>query len=97
MQGSKIILWIMLDYYSIEKGFDIPDDLFVKNIENVQGDERDIIIFSVGYAPDKNGKMNHHFGSLNIQKGENRLNVAITRAKEKNYYRDEHSSCPAEN
>jgi len=58
-------------------------DLFVKNIENVQGDERDIIIFSIGYAPDAKGKMNHHFGSLNIEKGENRLNVAVTRAKEK--------------
>ena len=55
----------------------------IKNIENVQGDERDIIIFSIGYAPDEKGKMNHHFGSLNIQKGENRLNVAITRAREK--------------
>lgn len=63
--------------------FQIPENLFVKNIENVQGDERDIIIFSIGYAPDEQGRLNHHFGSLNIQKGENRLNVAITRAKEK--------------
>jgi DNA polymerase IIIc chi subunit len=57
--------------------------IFIKNIENVQGDERDIIIFSVGYAPDAKGKMNMQFGSLNAQGGENRLNVAITRAKEK--------------
>jgi DNA polymerase IIIc chi subunit len=57
--------------------------LFIKNIENVQGDERDIIIFSVGYAPDAKGKMSMQFGSLNAQGGENRLNVAITRAKEK--------------
>jgi len=57
--------------------------LFVKNIENVQGDERDIIIFSVGYAPDAQGKLRAQFGSLNTLGGENRLNVAITRAREK--------------
>ncbi len=59
----------------------IPETLFVKNIENVQGDERDVIVFSVGYAPDKYGKMSMHFGSLNASGGENRLNVAITRAR----------------
>jgi hypothetical protein len=59
--------------------------LFVKNIENVQGDERDIIIFSIGYAPDAKGKMVMQFGSLNGQGGENRLNVAVTRAREKIY------------
>jgi AAA domain len=58
---------------------------FVKNIENVQGDERDIIIFSIGYAPDAKGKMVMQFGSLNGQGGENRLNVAVTRAREKIY------------
>jgi len=68
---------------AMEKEISFPADMFIKNIENVQGDERDIIIFSIGYAPDEKGKMNHHFGSLNIQKGENRLNVAITRAREK--------------
>lgn len=59
--------------------------LFIKNIENVQGDERDIIIFSVGYAPDIRGKFRSQFGSLNAQGGENRLNVAITRARQKVY------------
>jgi DNA replication protein DnaC len=63
--------------------FEIPSSLFVKNIENVQGDERDIIIFSIGYAPDYKGRFIANFGSLNLPKGENRLNVAITRAKEK--------------
>lgn len=58
----------------------IPD-LFVKNIENVQGDERDIIIFSIGYAPDDQGKLAMQFGSLNADGGENRLNVAVTRAR----------------
>jgi len=61
----------------------IPETLFVKNIENVQGDERDIIIFSVGYAPDKKGNIHAQFGSLNIAGGENRLNVAVSRAREK--------------
>lgn len=59
--------------------------LFVKNLENVQGDERDIIIFSVGYAKNKDGKLNFQFGSLSAEGGENRLNVAITRAKKKIY------------
>ncbi len=74
-----------LEAWSVKTGTPLPDDLFIKNIENVQGDERDIIIFSIAYAPDENGQMHHHFGSLNLQKGENRLNVAITRAKEKIY------------
>lgn len=60
----------------------LPPALIVKNIENVQGDERDIIVFSVGYAPDATGKMTAQFGSLNLAGGENRLNVAVTRARE---------------
>ena len=63
----------------------IPDTLFVKNIENVQGDERDIIIFSIAYAPNAQGKMAMQFGSLNAAGGENRLNVAVTRAREEVY------------
>jgi superfamily I DNA and/or RNA helicase len=59
--------------------------LIVKNIENIQGDERDIIIFSVGYAPDEKGKLQMNFGSLSAENGEKRLNVAITRAKDKVY------------
>lgn len=59
----------------------VPDNLFVKNIENVQGDERDHILFSIAYGPGENGKINAQFGSLAISGGENRLNVAITRAK----------------
>ncbi|WP_041616486.1 AAA domain-containing protein [Spirosoma linguale] len=62
-----------------------PASLFVKNIENVQGDERDIIIFSVGYAPDERGRLAMQFGSLNAKGGENRLNVAVTRARERVY------------
>ncbi len=64
-----------------ENGEDIS--LFVKNLENVQGDERDIIIFSIGYAKNEAGKLYTNFGSLSAEGGENRLNVAITRAKSK--------------
>ena len=59
--------------------------IFIKNLENVQGDERDIIIFSIGYAKNEYGKVVAHFGPLSVEGGENRLNVAITRAKEKIY------------
>ena len=59
--------------------------LFVKNLENVQGDERDIIIFSVGYAKNDYDKVVAQFGPLSNEGGENRLNVAITRAKKKVY------------
>lgn len=69
------------EYARKQDGEDIG--LFVKNIENVQGDERDIIIFSIGYAKNEYGKLVHNFGWLNQKGGENRLNVAITRAKEK--------------
>jgi hypothetical protein len=57
------------------------EPLFVKNLENVQGDERDIILFSVCYAPDEQGKMSMNFGPLNRDGGWRRLNVAITRAR----------------
>ncbi len=59
--------------------------LFIKNLENVQGDERDIIIFSIGYAPNEQGRVYTNFGSLSSDGGENRLNVAITRARSKIY------------
>lgn len=73
----------LLEERFVAEGKTIPPSLFVKNIENVQGDEKDIIIFSVGYAPDKKKKMKMQFGSLNMPGGENRLNVAVTRAREK--------------
>lgn len=59
------------------------EPFFVKNLENVQGDERDVVVFSIGYAPDENQKFNMLFGPLSKQGGERRLNVAITRAREK--------------
>lgn len=60
---------------------DKEEPFFVKNLENVQGDERDTIIFSVCYAKNPNGRMYMRFGPLGHQGGERRLNVAITRAK----------------
>ena len=57
------------------------DPFFTKSLENVQGDERDTIIFSIGYAKNAAGKMRMNFGPLSISGGERRLNVAITRAK----------------
>lgn len=54
---------------------------FVKNLERVQGDERDAIILSVGYGKSANGSLPHRFGPLNQAGGERRLNVAITRAR----------------
>ncbi|MDZ4196432.1 MAG: AAA domain-containing protein, partial [Candidatus Izemoplasmatales bacterium] len=57
------------------------EPFFVKNIETVQGDERDIIIISIGYGPDGKGKVSMNFGPLNQTNGYRRLNVAVTRAK----------------
>ena len=59
------------------------EGFFVKNLENVQGDERDVIFFSVGYGYDQTKQMAMNFGPLNKPGGERRLNVAVTRAREK--------------
>jgi hypothetical protein len=75
----------VLEAYALERQVALPESLFVKNLENVQGDERDIIVFSVGYAPDPKGRLVMQFGSLNQAGGENRLNVAVTRAREAIY------------
>ena len=58
-----------------------PEPVFVKNLETVQGDERDVILFSVTYGADQSGRVTMNFGPLNREGGERRLNVAITRAK----------------
>ena len=57
------------------------EPVFVKNLENVQGDERDVILFSVGYGADKTGKVSMNFGPLNREGGWRRLNVAVSRAR----------------
>ena len=57
------------------------EPFFVKNLENVQGDERDVIFISIGYGRDVDGKLTMNFGPLNKKGGERRLNVLITRAR----------------
>ena len=57
------------------------EPLFVKNLENVQGDERDIILFSIAFGPDAEGKLSMNFGPLNKAGGWKRLNVAVSRAR----------------
>ena len=60
---------------------DTEEPVFVKNLENVQGDERDVILFSICYGPDALGRVSMNFGPMNREGGERRLNVAITRAR----------------
>ena len=58
------------------------EPIFIKNLENVQGDERDVILFSIGYGPDQNGKVSMNFGPINQDGGWRRLNVAVSRARQ---------------
>ncbi|KZK87208.1 ATP-dependent RecD-like DNA helicase [Pseudovibrio sp. Ad13] len=58
------------------------EPVIVRNLENVQGDERDVMMFSITFAPDIAGKMSMSFGAINKDGGERRLNVAVTRARE---------------
>ena len=71
------------DYPACETFFNShPEEpFFVKNLENVQGDERDVIFISVGYGRDETGRVYQNFGPINNDGGERRLNVIITRAK----------------
>ena len=64
------------------EAYDREEPLFVKNLENVQGDERDVILFSVCYGPDRLGRISLNFGPLNQAGGWRRLNVAVSRARE---------------
>lgn len=57
------------------------EPVIVKNLENVQGDERDVMVFSITFGPDLAGKLKMDFGAVNREGGEKRLNVAVTRAK----------------
>ncbi|MBF0394979.1 MAG: DUF3320 domain-containing protein, partial [Alphaproteobacteria bacterium] len=60
---------------------DVLEPVFVKNLENVQGDERDVMYFSITYGPDRTGAVSMNFGPMNKTGGERRLNVAVTRAR----------------
>jgi very-short-patch-repair endonuclease len=66
-----------LEKIALETG----EPLFIKNLENVQGDERDVILFSIGYGPDERGKVSLNFGPVNRDGGWRRLNVAVSRAR----------------
>lgn len=67
----------LADFFSLDR----EERFFVKNLETVQGDERDAIILSIGYGKSANGDLPHRFGPLTQDVGYRRLNVAITRAK----------------
>jgi len=73
----------LVDYPELNKYFtdEVEEPFFVKNLETVQGDERDRIIFSICYGYNEENKFYQRFGPLNNLGGERRLNVAITRAK----------------
>jgi len=58
-----------------------PEYCFVKNLETIQGDERDVIFLSIGFGKDRFGKLNQNFGPINKEGGERRLNVLMTRAR----------------
>ena len=79
---EDLLLSMLADNPELErKNQEAEEPLFVKNLENVQGDERDVILFSIGYGPDKEGKVSMNFGPLNKVGGERRLNVAVSRAR----------------
>jgi very-short-patch-repair endonuclease len=86
-RAQQVLIEDLLDrqralHAEIEAAFaDATEPLFVKNLENVQGDERDAIYFSVCYGADAAGKLYENYGPLNQQGGERRLNVAVTRAR----------------
>ncbi len=67
----------------MQEAADAGEPVFVKNLENVQGDERATMVFSVCYGRTEGGTVYHNFGPLNLSGGERRLNVAVTRAREK--------------
>lgn len=67
----------------LEKLPENVEKLFIKNLENVQGDERDVIIISATYGPDDAGVIRNHFGPINFGTGWRRLNVLFTRARKR--------------
>ncbi|MBL8190617.1 MAG: DUF3320 domain-containing protein [Acidobacteria bacterium] len=69
----------LLESFFANKG---ENHFFVKNLENIQGDDRDVIFISVTYGPDATGRVRHNFGPINGPNGWRRLNVILTRAKQ---------------
>ena len=72
-RGNDRLEWFFAD--------EREEPVIVKNLENIQGDERDVMLFSVTFGPDRAGKFTMNFGAINGLGGERRLNVAITRAR----------------
>ena len=72
-RGDSELEWFFAD--------EREEPVIVKNLENIQGDERDVMLFSVTFGPDLAGKLTMNFGAINGTGGEKRLNVAITRAR----------------
>ncbi len=79
---EKLLNKAILKHGLEEVAYEREEPLFVKNLENVQGDERDVILFSVCYGPDRLGRISLNFGPLNQLGGWRRLNVAVSRARE---------------
>lgn len=67
-----------LEFFFAKKG---EGEFFVKNLENIQGDDRDVIFLSITYGPGADGQVRHNFGPINGENGWRRLNVILTRAK----------------
>lgn len=78
---STLVLKKRLSNPRYDKFFDNKDNFFIKNLETVQGDERDVIILSIGFARNPEGKFSMNFGPINKDGGYRRLNVAVTRSK----------------
>lgn len=83
---QELIEDMLLDLYVKEPELEslaaeLEEPIFIKNLENVQGDERDVILFSIGYGPDEKGYVGMNFGPLNQDGGWRRLNVAISRSR----------------
>ncbi|HPE40484.1 MAG TPA: AAA domain-containing protein [Bacteroidales bacterium] len=91
--SQRNLIWEMISEGALnDRSFGIKVEellrqgLFIKNLENIQGDERDIMILSTTFGCDKDGNFSEHFGPINIRsKGHRLLNVLITRAKERIY------------
>lgn len=81
----KLLMRAENDYPELHKYMnrEVPEYCFVKNLETIQGDERDVILISIGYGKNELGTMTMNFGPLNKDGGERRLNVLITRARQK--------------
>lgn len=82
---QELIEDLLLEAFAAHPELEEPaaaEPLFVKNLENVQGDERDVILFSIGYGPDRSGRIALNFGPLNREGGWRRLNVAVSRARQ---------------